>query len=106
MRSMATVSRYTTAAGPRYRVRYRTLDRRPTDKRGFKTKRDAEAFAATVEVKKLTGAFIPEKAGWITVGELAPAFLERKRQSTAPSNYRMIESAWRVHVSRTWSGRR
>lgn len=103
---MATVTRYSTAAGVRWRVRYRTPDRRQTDKRGFRTKRDAEAFAATVEVKKLTGQFIPEKAGWITVGELAPPFLERKRHSTAPSNYRMIESAWRVHVSPAWSRRR
>lgn len=101
---MATISRYTTAAGVRWRVRYRTPDRRQTDKRGFRTKRDAEAFAATIEVKKLTGQFIPEKAGWITVGELAPVFLERKRQSTAPSNFRMIESAWRVHVAPVWSG--
>ncbi|MGL5443030.1 MAG: tyrosine-type recombinase/integrase, partial [[Mycobacterium] stephanolepidis] len=104
---MATISRYETASGStRYRVRYRTPDHRQTDKRGFKTKRDAEAFANTVEVKKLTGEFIPEKAGWVTVGELAPGWLDRKKQATAPSNYRMIESAWRVHVSPSWSHRR
>lgn len=51
---MATVNRYSTAAGTRWRVRYRTPDHRQTDKRGFKTKRDADAFAATGEVKKLT----------------------------------------------------
>ncbi len=100
---MATISSYTTSAGKRYRVRYRTPDHRQTDKRGFKTKRDAQAFAATVEVKKLTGEFIPESAGRITVGELAPAWLERKEAMTAPSNYRMIESAWRVHVKSVWS---
>ncbi|WP_078324296.1 site-specific integrase [Mycobacteroides salmoniphilum] len=104
---MATISRYQIASGATlYRVRYRTPDHRQTDKRGFKTKRAAEAFAATVEVKKLTGEFIPEKAGWVTVGELAPGWLDRKKQATAPSNYRMIESAWRVHVSPSWSHRR
>lgn len=100
---MATISKYQTSTGTTlYRVRYRTPDHRQTDKRGFKTKRAAEAFAATVEVKKLTGEFIPETAGRITVAELAPDWLTRKEQATAPSNYRMIESAWRVHVQPKW----
>ncbi|WP_211096892.1 Arm DNA-binding domain-containing protein [Arthrobacter echini] len=49
---MATIESYETAGGKRYRVRYRRPDRKQTDKRGFRTKRDAEAFAATVEVSK------------------------------------------------------
>lgn len=52
---MATISRYQTADGKRYRVRYRTPDNRQTDKRGFTTKKAAEAFAASVEVSKLKG---------------------------------------------------
>lgn len=104
---MATISKYQTATGATlYRVRYRTPDHRQTDKRGFRTKRAAEAFAASVEVKKLTGEFIPETAGKITVAELAPAWLARKEQSTAPSNYRTIESAWRVHVEPVWGHRK
>ncbi len=100
---MATIEAYKLTGGEtRYRVRYRTPDRRQTDKRGFRTKRDAEAFANAVEVKKLTGEFISETAGRITVAELAPDWLTRKEYSTAPSNYRMIESAWRVHVSPQW----
>lgn len=100
---MATISKYETSSGTTlYRVRYRTPDHRQTDKRGFKTKRDAEAFAASVEVKKLTGEFIPDAAGRITVAELAPDWLARKEQATAPSNYRMLESAWRVHVRPQW----
>jgi len=103
---VATISSYTTRGGKRYRVRYRTPDHRQTDKRGFRTKREAEAFAATVEVKKLTGEYISETAGQITIGALAPAWLERKEHSTAPSNYRTIESAWRVHVQPVWGHRR
>ncbi|BCI92736.1 site-specific integrase [Mycobacterium kansasii] len=100
---MATIEKYETASGTTlYRVRYRTPDHRQTDKRGFKRKADAEAFANTVEVKKLTGEFIPETAGRITVAELAPDWLTRKEQATAVSNYRMIESAWRVHVKPKW----
>ncbi|WP_151901850.1 hypothetical protein [Tsukamurella tyrosinosolvens] len=30
-----------------------------TDKRGFTTKREAEAFAATVEVEQLRGEYLP-----------------------------------------------
>ena len=37
---------------------YRTPERGQTDKRGFKTKRDAEAFAATIEVLKMRGEYV------------------------------------------------
>ena len=68
---MATISSYNTAQGKRYRVRYRTPDHKSTQKRGFRTKRDAEPFAATVEVAK-AGEYIAPSLGRITVGELAP----------------------------------
>lgn len=103
---MATISKYQTASGATlYRVRYRMPNHHQTDKRGFKTKRDAEAFAATVEVEKLTGSYIAPALGKITVGELAPTWLERKEIKTAPSNYRMLESAWRIHVKPMWGHR-
>ncbi len=53
---MTTINSDTTKRGQkRYRVRYRTLDRKQTGKRGFRTKREAEQFAATVGVAKLRG---------------------------------------------------
>ena len=52
---MATIEPYDTTAGRRYRVRYRMPDHRQTDKRGFRTKREAEEFLATVEVAKVPG---------------------------------------------------
>jgi integrase len=101
---MATVSRYQTASGTTlYRVRYRTPDRGETQKRGFRTKRDAEIFASSVEVSKLKGEYVAPALGRVTVGELAPDWLARK-QSKAPSHYRMVESAWRVHVQPRWGG--
>lgn len=103
---MATIQSYKTKAGKRYRVRYRTPDHRQTDKRGFTTKRDAEAFAATVEVSKLTGAYIAPTLGRITVAELAPDWLERKESDVAASNYRTLNSAWRTHVQPKWGRRR
>jgi hypothetical protein len=85
---MATIESYETAAGQRYQVRYRTPQRTQTKKRGFKTKRDAQEFAATVEVEKMTGHYVAPSLGMITVGELAPAWLSRKQSDVAPSNYR------------------
>ena len=38
----------------------------------------------------------------ITVGELAPVWLSRKESDVAPSNYRTLESAWRIHVKPVW----
>ncbi|ERN47704.1 site-specific recombinase XerD [Prescottella equi NBRC 101255 = C 7] len=86
----------------RYQVRYRTPDRKQTKKRGFKTKRDAEAFASTVEVEKMTGSYIQPSLGRITVAELAPVWLDRKKADVAPSNYRTLESAWGIHVDPQW----
>ncbi|OPX17026.1 tyrosine-type recombinase/integrase [Gordonia sp. i37] len=103
---MATIERYTTKTGARYRVRYRTPDHRQTDKRGFRTKRDAEAFAATVEVEKLTGSYVAPTLARITVSELSSEWLSRKESDVAPSNYRTLESAWRTHVEPQWGRRR
>jgi integrase len=99
---MATISSYNTAQGKRYRVRYRTPDRRQTDKRGFRTKRDAEQFAATVEVAKMRGEYVPPTLGRITVGQLGPDWLERQQGHMKPSGFRSYESAWRVHVEPRW----
>ena len=101
---MATISRYQTATGAtRYRVRYRTPDHRQTDKRGFTTKRDAEAFANTVEVEKLTGSYVAPALGRVTVGELGPEWLARRKGVMKPSAFHSVESAWRKHVEPRWA---
>jgi integrase len=100
---MATISKYKTKQGDiRYRVRYRTPERKQTDKRGFRTKRDAEQFAATVEVAKMRGEYVPPTLGRITIGQLGPAWLERQQGHMKPSGFRSYESAWRVHVEPRW----
>jgi integrase len=101
---LATISKYQTASGATlYRVRYRTPDNRQTDKRGFTTKRDAEAFAATVEVSKLRGEYVSPSLGRTTVGELGPAWLDRQRGHMKPSGFRSYESAWKIHVAPRWA---
>ncbi|MDF9874806.1 tyrosine-type recombinase/integrase [Cellulosimicrobium cellulans] len=99
---MATVEPYTTSKGERrYRVRYRTPDRRQTDRRGFRTKRDAQAFAATLEVSKLRGEYIEPAAARVTVGELGASWLDRQAH-LKPSTLRVTSSAWRTHVEPRW----
>src|SRR5258705_7944505 len=94
--AMATIEPYETAHGKRYQVRYRTPQHTQTKKRGFTTKHAAQEFASTVEVEKMTGQYVAPSLGLIAVGDLAPAWLARKQSDVAPSNYRMLESAWRI----------
>jgi len=104
---MATVEKYETKSGATlYRVRYRTPDHRSTQKRGFTTKRDAEQFAASVEVAKMRGEYVAPSIGKTTIGELGPEWLQRQRGHMKPSGFRSYESAWRVHVKPRWASRR
>lgn len=104
---MATIEKYETKSGATlWRVRYRTPDKRSTQKRGFKRKVDAERYANKVEVSKMTGEYVAPSLGKTTVGELGPTWLERQRGHMKPSGYRTIESAWRLHVVPRWAPRR
>jgi integrase len=101
---MATIEAYETNTGKRYMVRYRKPDRTSTKKRGFKTKRDAQDFASTVDVSMQRGEYIDPTAARATIRDLGPGWLERKRQLKA-SSYRPLEIAWRIHVEPTWGKR-
>lgn len=101
---MATISAYMTANGKRYRVRYRTPDKRQTDKRGFKTKRDAEQWAASMETSKSRGEFIDATAARATIDVLGTEWLATQTH-LKPSTLRTQESAWRVHVQPAWGSR-
>lgn len=98
---MATIESYEVQAGKRYMVRCRKPDRTQTMKRGFKTKRDANDFAATVEVSKLRGEYMDPTLSRVTVAELGPGWLDGKRQ-LKPSSFRPLEVAWRLHVEPVW----
>lgn len=98
---MATIEPYETTAGRRYAVRYRKPDRTQTKKRGFRTKRDAELFLASVEVSKARGEFIDATAAKAMIGTLGAQWLARQTH-LKPSAYRPVESAWRNHVLPKW----
>lgn len=98
---MGSVTPYDSAAGKRYRVRYRKSDNSQTDKRGFKTKREAELFLASVEVSKARGEYIDSNAGRILVGDLGVEWLKHLGHLKA-SSARPLEIAWRLHVAPRW----
>lgn len=101
---MATIKRYPTASGDRWEVRYRQPNGNTSRKRGFATKRAAEDWDANNKVSINSGSYVAPSKGRATIGDLALPWLERKKSTTEPSHSRMLESAWRVHVSPTWSG--
>lgn len=94
---------YSTSAGRRYRVRYRSPDRRQHNKRGFTTKREAESFLSSIEVAKSRGVYIEASAGKATIRELGTAWIEN-HAGMKPSALRSLESAWRVHVLPAFGG--
>jgi integrase len=100
---MGSVTSYDTAAGKRYRARYRKPDHSESQKRGFKTKREAELFIASVSVSKARGEYIDASAARITVGALATTWLAN-RTHLKPSTARVEESTYRVHVLPRWGG--
>ena len=102
---MASVTAYETAAGKRYRVRYRTPEHRQTDKRGFRTKREAELFMASVEVAKARGEFVRPEDARETLATLGAAWLSTQSH-LKPSSLRPVESAWRLHVEPRWGARK
>ncbi|WP_440712076.1 phage integrase central domain-containing protein [Gordonia sp. FQ] len=101
---MATIERYDTKSGRRYRVRYRKPDGRQTDKRGFTTKKAAEAFAATVEVDKLTGSYVAPSLGREPLDAVAGRWFARKVWKK-PSWKSRQESILRVQIAPVWGSR-
>jgi integrase len=94
---VGSITAYTTNAGRRYRVRYRKPDRTQTDKRGFKTKRDAEIFLASVEVAKVTGRYIDPGRSRVNVGEWMAIWLA-SRSDLRRSTFDRVEGAIRNHI--------
>lgn len=108
---MATISAYKVTTGrnererTRYRVRYRTPSGRQTDKRGFRTKAEAERFLNNLEVSKDRGEYVNPTSARLAVGALAENWLRRKEAHLKPSAFQPLESAYRVHVAPVWAER-
>lgn len=99
---MATITRYATASGERWEVRYRTPEGKTTRKRGFSTKRDASAFATSTEHSKSTGAYVAPSVGRVTVASVAARW-ESGLAGLAVKTRETNLSAWRTHVAPRWA---
>ena len=87
---MGSVQSYETAGGKRYRVAFRTPDRRQTVKRGFRTKREAEQYLATIEVSKMRGEWVDATRSRASFAVVATAWFGAQLQvkPTTLSGYR------------------
>ena len=102
---MGSVTPYETANGRRYRVRYRKPDHSQTDKRGFRTKRSAEEFLATVELSKVRGAYIDPALSRVTLESWANEWM-RGQVQLKPTTVVSYAHALRKHIVPKWGDRR
>lgn len=103
---MATIEPYDTKAGERYLVRYRTPDHKQTKKRGFRTKRDAKDFAATIETSKLNDTYIPPSAGRVTITEIGTRWLNARKAHLKTTSYDTERKEWLARVEPRWGPRK
>lgn len=102
---MGTVKTYASVKhGKLYEVWYRKPDGKRGHQRGFKLKREAEAYLASVEVSKLKGAYVNRADAKVTVRDLGVDWLERHKAKVTASSHHSVESSWRVHVEPKWGG--
>lgn len=100
---MPSISSYETKDGRRYRAHYRDPDRRNREKAGFRRKKDAEEFLASIIVASLRGEYVDPSQGKATIADLGSSWLENQYH-LKPSSFSPIETAWRVHVEPVWGG--
>lgn len=101
---MGSIDAYESASGRRYRVRYRKPDHSQANKRGFRTKREAELYLASVEVKKARGDYIDASEARATIGDLGEQWMASQTH-LKPSSIAVMESAWRLHVRPAWGAK-
>jgi integrase len=102
---VGSVEPYETAAGRRYRVRYRDPERRSKEKAGFTRKKDAEDYLAGITVSANRGEYVDPSTARVTIAELGAEWIEHQTH-LKPSAFSSVETAWRVHVLPAWGARR
>lgn len=97
---MATIKKREGRAEP-WQVRYRAPDGKQRS-RQFARKVDAQRFAATTEADKLRGTYVDPRAGRVTFGTFAEAWMDA--QTFNVSTREAVASRLRVHVLPTFAG--
>ncbi len=83
---MGSVHAYKTANGRMYQVRYRKPDNSQAGKRGFRTKREAEKFLASVSVSITQGGYVDPADSRVSVAELGREWLADQAAVSKPSS--------------------
>jgi integrase len=97
---------YTLTSGEtRWKAVYRRPDNTQTSKSGFRRKRDALEFLATVTVSKASGTYVSPHDAKALVSALGADWLVGHAASVKPSTLHSDESAWRIHVLPKWGDR-
>lgn len=105
---MASYTQYRLKSGEtRWRVLWYAPDHRKRNKSGFKTKRDASAWAAKNVVTAMNeGQYIDPQSGRVLVKPLGDEWIEVHRSIWKPSYIHSVEVSWNTHVCPKWGGRR
>lgn len=101
---MASIRKYDTAKGKKWRVQFRSPDGRSRTKTGFDTKAQAQAWADKNAVSISSGEWVNPSLQKMTVNDLSEQWLAGLRK-LAPSSQRPIRLAWENHVQPTWGAR-
>lgn len=102
---MASIRKYDTASGPRWRIQYRSPDGKLRGKRGFATKWQAENWAAENTVDLTTGQWRDPAGANITVETLSKTWWAG-RQHLKPSTLHTDAVLLSAHILPTWGKRR
>ncbi|UFS57649.1 tyrosine-type recombinase/integrase [Subtercola endophyticus] len=94
---MGSVNRYATAHGPRYRVRFRKPDHSHGEKRGFRTKKEADLYLADVELRKSRGTYVDPMRGRITVSDWIWTWFDARTDMRATTRTR-VDGIIRNHI--------
>ncbi len=90
---------------PRYAVMYRDPNHKQKMKRGFARKADAEKYLRSIEVSKDRGEYVDPADARISLSALGAEWLSARQAVMKPSSFRVIDSAWRIHVAEAWGNR-
>ncbi|PLS24263.1 tyrosine-type recombinase/integrase [Bifidobacterium imperatoris] len=83
-------------------VKYTDNQHRQRVKRGFRLKRDAEAFLAEIRSSLNNGSYRDPDSGRVTIGELGEAWLLGRKGVVAPSSYVKDAGVWKNWVLPKW----
>lgn len=98
---MASIQKYATKSGQRWRVQYRDPAGRSRTKSGFVRKTDAQNWAAKNTIDRASGVWIAPEDQATPVGDLWAGWFASQHH-LAESSRRALSSSWLTHVQPRW----